>query len=795
VVAVSLNTLCYEGICRIYRNAVVRQVRKVMKETYPGDWITPVRKLFHEDDWNKAREQAKEIRATGQLQAPLVDELDIMGVNHFYNVFDSHFELIFPPRDADNADIRKKRKGFILSCAKQIKDMRDAVLGHPGERSISGPDAIGLLNSAKKILEYIDTDAANEIDALIRKAMVPDPDLDDDVDERPIGHLREVGTLPSRESIAPRFVGRRRELEQLHRWFNDQHSHVWILAGDGGKGKTAIAYEFATQIAKAAPREYYAIIWLSAKQRRYEPESGVSRVAPDFDNLESALRAVLLAYWEAAPSDADVASQKAEALQYLKMLPALIVVDDVDSLEGEGVHAIPFFLLEASRTPSKVLFTSRRPVGFGLESMTTQVSGFLPGSDDASQFVLTRAELFGLDRRELTQARINEIVTTCDGSPLFIEDLLRLCACGEPVSRAVSIWKGRGGHDARKYALGRELDMLPETARAALVACALYSDPCSIADIRATTGLSDSQARDAIRRLQQLFLVPKPELIQGRPRFRLNSNTRRLVLEVEGESDRARRVRHAMKQLSGGLESTHARKAVSQYILQAVSLVRVGDHAAAETTLRTALENLGEEADLVGALGWVYKNWSPQPRCTDARDRFRRAAELGTKRLDTFTHWWDMECWRHEWVQAAHAAKRGLANLGNLPTLHYMAGYAHSRLARELLQSFQYHRTVDECLTAEKHLVQALVNPEDVRSGEYSGRAKVLRSLVLTYELLIRAKSNSDDPTDASEARRYLKLLGDTLHRWLKEHPDDRKARTESARLELYFPSLRGQPD
>jgi hypothetical protein len=51
----------------------------------------------------------------------------------------------------------------------------------------------------------------------------------------------------------------------------------------------------------------------------------------------------------------------------------LVIVDDVDSLEGEDESEITFF--DVTRTPSKVLFTSRRSL-FGLAGVSTQVKGF-----------------------------------------------------------------------------------------------------------------------------------------------------------------------------------------------------------------------------------------------------------------------------------------------------------------------------------------------------------------------------------------------------------------------------------
>lgn len=54
--------------------------------------------------------------------------------------------------------------------------------------------------------------------------------------------------LPERNFICARFVGRISTIEKLWLWFADQFSYVRVLAGEGGLGKTSIAYEFALQV-------------------------------------------------------------------------------------------------------------------------------------------------------------------------------------------------------------------------------------------------------------------------------------------------------------------------------------------------------------------------------------------------------------------------------------------------------------------------------------------------------------------------------------------------------------------
>ena len=115
--------------------------------------------------------------------------------------------------------------------------------------------------------------------------------------------------------------------------------------------------------------------------------------------------------------------------------------------------AIAFFVLQVSKTRSKILLTSRRTV-FGMGSTTTHVSGFTEG--DAWVFIQNRVELMGLDESAFTEPVVREIVKLTDGSPLYIEDLLRLSISAKSPGAALTMWRESKGSEVRRYALERE---------------------------------------------------------------------------------------------------------------------------------------------------------------------------------------------------------------------------------------------------------------------------------------------------------------------------------------------------
>ena len=516
-----------------------------------------------------------------------------------------------------------------------------------------------MLDASRRILECIDPSAAERVGKLwndLRQGELTFMTED-------IGNERvvETSTLPSRESIAPRFVGRQSELAKLNEWYNDPYSRVWMLAGDGGKGKTAIAYEFAVAIKNRSPIDLEIVIWLSAKARRFESGRSFEIESPDFWDLDSVLDCVLRAYGAIDFVEQDTQARIEQCVEYLKLLPALVILDDVDSLEGENDDAINFFTERVHGTPSKVLLTSRR-IPFGMGSRSTQVTGFGTASEEGIKFIDSRIDMYELDPGQFNRSVKSRILKACDGSPLFVQDLLRLCVVGETPNSAIKLWTERQGEPARKYALQREFEMLSDLAKRVLLTCALY-----------------------------------------------------------------------------------------------------------------------------GSLGWVYKSWHPQRRYTDARSRFTRAAELRSSREDTYWHWAQMELGQSEWTSAAEAAERGLATFDSSERLSYLTGLARSRLAKDLYQQAHFGRAKQEALHAEAHLKAALLDMNDLESGQFDFHSQVHRAKVINYEHLVRISQSEQDGRGETQ---YIRLLGHSLALWRSEHPDDPNTISESQRLENRFPSL-----
>jgi len=729
----------------VYRNAVVRFLRSSLSEAFPNNATDKLREPFQKE-WEKIKSDALQARESGELESKIIDEFDLLSVNHFFNIFDVHYKVLLKD------DSEEKHKKPFLNWVKEIKNLRDP-LSHPSEEDFTFEDAFRLLDCARRVLLRLNlTVEVNGVKDLVTKLLTRYPTMSSS--REPL-----EDRLPPRESVVIDFVGRGKEMEELWEWFLDPVSRRWALAGEGGKGKTALAYNFAFDVKLKAPQPYQTVFWVSAKRRRFLEGLTVGINEPDFYDLDSALSTLLNQYGWLDEIDFPIESKRKRVLELLNEFPALLVVDDVDSVEVENEDAIEFFSLQLPLTRSKVLFTSRRTI-FGMGGTTTHVAGFY--ADEVEKFIISRCQLLELDKAIFSHDIVEQIAEVTEGSPLYIEDLMRLTASTGSVKEAIKLWKEKGGGEVRKFALGRECDFLTPGARQVLFTACVCPANASFPEIEEVTGLSRETITRSLQELQRLFLVMKPKLIEGEQRFEVNINTRALVYDVYGGTEQFRRIEDAHKTISGQMERV-GRGEVSAIIRQGIFLLRVSKHKEAEQLLVNALSKYAGNPDLFGVLGVVYKAWKPA-RLSDAREKFNRAFQLKCAKQEMYEHWYEMEEREKEWTMAALAAEKGLKIFPKNKKLLYLAGTARSRLSRELRSGLHKEKAGEEFSLARRHLEAALRATVDFRDKWLD--AKIYRALVLTFE----------QTGNKRKMEYYFKL-------WKKQFPEDLDLVSELERI------------
>jgi tetratricopeptide (TPR) repeat protein len=312
-----------------------------------------------------------------------------------------------------------------------------------------------------------------------------------------------------------RFVGREKEREWLRRCLSSQDP-VWvvILSGIGGVGKTALAlataHEYLRRYDELPPEERFdAIVWASAKEEvltaagreRAAPAGLVARTLAD---IYAAIAQVLER--EAITRAATREEQDRLVQQALTAQRTLLVLDNLDTLEGPGAEEVRAFLRNLPR-PTKAIVTSRERLDVA-DVLTLRGME----EDEARQLMEAEGEARGV---HLDAAQQAELYRRTAGLPLPIKLSIARLAAGE-TWEGVRRWLGDAGSDLVRYCVGGQVDLArrrsPEAYRL-LLACSLFDrDAGAVREALGT--IADLPLRD---RDEGLALLLRLSLVNREP--------------------------------------------------------------------------------------------------------------------------------------------------------------------------------------------------------------------------------------------------------------------------------------
>src|SRR5690606_18379609 len=181
--------------------------------------------------------------------------------------------------------------------------------------------------------------------------------------------------LPSRAIICAQFIGRSAVLTDLWAWLNDEFQYAKVVAGEGGKGKTSLAYEFATQVAYMAPLGIERIVWLTAKKRQFSGIENTWKSLPEthFKDFKTMLVAIgrNLAYTDNELEDASEAELLRLIRAEISIQPTLFVLDDIDSLSLDDQRRALEFAQQAGSEKVRFLLTTRSNASYSSSAAIT----------------------------------------------------------------------------------------------------------------------------------------------------------------------------------------------------------------------------------------------------------------------------------------------------------------------------------------------------------------------------------------------------------------------------------------
>jgi hypothetical protein len=453
-----------------------------------------------------------------------------------------------------------------------------------------------------------------------------------------------------------KFIGREEYLQELWRWLCDRFSPGKLLAAHGGLGKTTIAREFAEDVIRSSPIGLERVVWLSAKQKSYSAilDKYLSVPRVDFSDLTSLLRTLLLELaWPEEMLDDQASTQElvAHVVESLKIIPSLIIVDDIDSLEPAQQQEVFHTMLQiAGQTvptgvvASKVLFTSRLTLG-AAPGQLLPVKG-LEG-EEFVEYVEMTAKAIGVPwavRPDSRQMRRFQVVT--DGSPTFAASILRLLLLGDLLHDALERWKGGEGEEVRRFAFDRELARLSESQVRTLYTLCMLGDTSTV-ELRLITESGEFLLRDDLGELRKYHLLALGAETPGGYRLGVPSGIRLMADLIRNRVRDPARIEKSCESARAG--SAKLKVDVGRVVRRVVALW--DDHKPREALEVAQAESKAHptDADLRFFVGRAYLRLDPpDPRNADVA--FRSAHDLQCQRPELIGLWVEAKKLREDWI-------------------------------------------------------------------------------------------------------------------------------------------------
>jgi hypothetical protein len=449
--------------------------------------------------------------------------------------------------------------------------------------------------------------------------------------------------LPDRNFICPRFVGRISTIEKLWYWFADQFSYVRVLAGEGGLGKTSIAYEFAQQVCEKAPIGIQRVLWLTAKKQQFSPDNDTFVPVPwtHFDSYATLLECLCR---ESAVSATEISGANERLLKSflkdaLNHLPTFVIIDDMDSLSADDQRRGLELAMQLGTTKSRFLLTTRRNLTYSGD-IAIELEGLM--GQEYADYVTLLQERF--DGPTMSDRDLENLQLTTHGSPLFTDSLYRLVRKGSPVKKASEEWRGKKGAQARAAALLVEVESLSEESKRVLLAVAILRS-CSRRELSQACKYVDEILGDCLQELSSFYLISAPR-IRNEPRYEVLETMYSLVIQIKDTLVlNAEKFEQEVRQLrKSGLvgKSVNETSLVGHAIAEASAFLRDGEAGEALEIIAAAQRRSKYHPDLYLMQGNCLMQSSPV-KLNEARKVFRKAFDGGVRKPMLFDLWYQAE--------------------------------------------------------------------------------------------------------------------------------------------------------
>ena len=308
-------------------------------------------------------------------------------------------------------------------------------------------------------------------------------------------------------------------MEQVFEWLHKPRNPRLFLYGQGGSGKTTLAYEVARYVAEdnivfdlEKEQGFNIVIFVTAKavELNVYDNSSQNFSGQDFDSSLSLYRAILVSSsWYTENDIEELLEDKLIELveNLFEELSIFLVIDDIDTLTTKGEDGGLENLLEIcarSKKRSKILYTLRNAPTQALKH-SVKVLG-LTTSQEISEFLGLCCKQFKVSMPAPDDS--GRLIAATEGRPLLIESVVALRRSCESYGAALKLFEDRAGTNARDYVFRREWDALTNNRRSRLLLAALsvLKERATSEEIGQILSADEEQVRESIGETLEMFL-------------------------------------------------------------------------------------------------------------------------------------------------------------------------------------------------------------------------------------------------------------------------------------------------
>jgi hypothetical protein len=330
------------------------------------------------------------------------------------------------------------------------------------------------------------------------------------------------------------FIGRESEINQIYNKLIFHHKNYFLsLTGDGGIGKTSIAYKVAEEIKNkidSGESEFDDVIWISAKNQRiyFDERREIDR---EFNSLEDLFNKILNIFFDMAYiNNLDYESKWKYVTEALKGTKFFFVLDNLEVFSDDELFKIKDFISQAP-DGHKFLITSRHDIRvqeivevekFSEETTNNYIDNVIKELNKLGSEKINRQEI---------DEKFTEFYELTNGNPLYIKFFISQMYRGRKLSEILERRNVESEKPLKVYCFDSTLNKLNSEEFLVIYSIAVSEDGyLSLNELICITSLDRNLIEHILDDLIAQSIVYR-EYVKGQKVYLLNSLLKSYLIE------------------------------------------------------------------------------------------------------------------------------------------------------------------------------------------------------------------------------------------------------------------------